>query len=600
MSELALSAGTRQHWGGPDYLVPLMTPGQRGEYLVSMALALAALAWAWSWWLQPEHFTDPWRYTANTIVLVWVTIVPFYYLLIVGRAKVPNRTIPVPQGLRVAMVVTKAPSEPFPVLRETLLAMLAQTYPHDTWLADEDPSPETLAWCAANGVFVSTRRGVADYHRATWPRRTRCKEGNLAYFYDHHGYERYDFVAQLDADHVPDPDYLVEILRPFADPRVGYVSAPSICDRNAATSWSARSRLYAEGVLHGPQQAGHSLSMAPLCFGSHYAVRTEALRAIGGLGPELAEDHSTTLMMNAHGWRGVHAIDAIAHGDGPATFADLATQEFQWSRSMMTLLLAHTPAFLGGLPGHLRGRFLFSQLFYPLFSLMLPLAIVLPILAIAFNVTMINAGFVAFLVHFLPLALLVLAIPMRWRANGWLRPVDARFVSWESNLFLVARWPWSLLGVLAAIRDRLTGTVAPFRVTPKGEAAEATLPLSVIAPTLTVSLICALPLFAFPNAEIAAGFYVFTALNAVLYGVATIAIIVCHLRENRGARLLAPLSSAACLRLGFFNALMVELPLLGIVLRAEQGLCKVVEGSGSLIQPLAAGLVPLTSLSLSF
>ena len=38
-------------------------------------------------------------------------------------------------------------------------------------------------------------------------------------------------------------------------------------------------------------------------------------------------------MMNAHGWRGVHALDAIAHGDGPRTFADLVTQEFQWSRS---------------------------------------------------------------------------------------------------------------------------------------------------------------------------------------------------------------------------------------------------------------------------
>ena len=138
------------------------------------------------------------------------------------------------------MVVTKAPSEPFPIVAETLLAMLAQTQPHDTWLADEDPSPETLAWCREHGVFVSTRKGRADYHRQTWPRRTRCKEGNLAFFYDHYGYERYDFVAQLDADHVPEPDYLWQMLRPFADPAVGYVSAPSICDRNAAESWSAR------------------------------------------------------------------------------------------------------------------------------------------------------------------------------------------------------------------------------------------------------------------------------------------------------------------------------------------------------------------------
>ncbi|MBP0651757.1 hypothetical protein J8J40_32320, partial [Mycobacterium tuberculosis] len=83
--------------------------------------------------------------------------------------------------------------------------------------------------------------------------------------------------------------------------------APSICDRNAADSWSARGRLYAEASLHGALQCGYNNGWTPLCIGSHYAVRTKALRSIGGLGPELAEDHSTTLMMAAGGWRGVHA-----------------------------------------------------------------------------------------------------------------------------------------------------------------------------------------------------------------------------------------------------------------------------------------------------
>ena len=135
------------------------------------------------------------------------------------------------------------------------------------------------------------------------------------------GYDRYDFVSQLDADHVPEPTYLAEMLRPFADPTVGYVAAPSVCDANAATSWSARGRLYAEAALHGVLQAGYNAGFAPLCIGSHYAVRTAALRSIGGLGPELAEDFSTTVLMNAGGWRGAFAIDAIAHGDGPISVA---------------------------------------------------------------------------------------------------------------------------------------------------------------------------------------------------------------------------------------------------------------------------------------
>src|SRR5205085_7524266 len=123
-------------------------------------------------------------------------------------------------------------------------------------------------------------------------------------------------------------------LRPFADPNVGYVSAPSICDKNASESWAARGRLYVEANMHGSLQAGYNGGWAPLCIGSHYAVRTAALKHIGGLGPELAEDHSTTLLFNANGWKGVHSLDAEAIGEGPETFADFVTQEFQWAKSL--------------------------------------------------------------------------------------------------------------------------------------------------------------------------------------------------------------------------------------------------------------------------
>ena len=310
-------------------------PGRRAR------VGVLATLYFWVWWLQPKHNIGTVWFVLNSIALGWATLIPLYLLSLYIRGRVSGGQV-APPGGRVAMVVTKAPSEPWIVVRQTLEAMLAQDYPHDTWLADEDPACETIAWCKAHGVRVSTRKGVAAYHRTTWPRRTRCKEGNLAYFYDHYGYDLYDFVVQMDADHVPSCGYLREMLKPFSNPLVGYVSAPSICDKNAAKNWSARGRLYVEATVHGLLQAAYSNGWAPLCIGSHYAVRTRALREIGGLGPELAEDHSTTLMMNAHGWRGVHAFNAIAHGDGPSTFRDLITQEFQWSRSLMTIFLQHT------------------------------------------------------------------------------------------------------------------------------------------------------------------------------------------------------------------------------------------------------------------
>ncbi|MBB3612668.1 glycosyltransferase family 2 protein [Rhizobium sp. BK602] len=513
-------------------MVPVLRGYQRAEYVACVGLWLMALAFFWHWWLLPSHHVNATGSVLVTLILAWVTILPAYFMAVFFRARKPDGDLRLPAGSRVAMVVTKAPSEPFAIVARTLSAMLTQPVPHDTWLADEDPSPATLEWCRTQGVSVSTRKGREDYHRQTWPRRTRCKEGNLAFFYDHYGYERYDFVVQLDADHVPETDYLYHMLRPFADPAVGYVSAPSICDSNAHESWSARGRLYAEASMHGSLQSGFNGGLAPLCIGSHYAVRTVALQAIGGLGPELAEDHSTTLMMNAHGWCGVHALEAIAHGDGPRTFADLITQEFQWSRSLMMILLQYSPKLVSRLPLRLKIQFLFSQFWYSLFSLFMGLMFFLPVLALVLGWNFVDVSYPDFLVHFIPQSVLLILFAYRWRSTGTFRPVDAKVLSWEMTLFLFARWPWALAGALAAVRDWATGSFVDFRVTPKGTSEVDPLPFRVLAPYGFLALISILPVLFVAHAGETSGFYIFAIVNAAVYVLLLVVIITQHAREN--------------------------------------------------------------------
>ena len=522
--------------GAEPLMVPLLAGYRRAEHLAGACVWFSALVYFWAWWIDPSHYLGLFGFLTVSLPLAWVTFLPGYFLAVFNRGCKPNGPLRLPAGSQVSMVVTKAPSEPFSVVATTLNAMLAQDVPHDTWLADEDPSPETLRWCEEHGVFVSTRKGRSDYHRTTWPRRMRCKEGNLAFFYDRYGYERYDFVAQLDADHVPEPGYLYEILRPFADSKVGYVSAPSICDANAAESWSARGRLHAEASMHGSLQAGYNGGLAPLCIGSHYAVRCAALKEIGGLGPELAEDHSTTLMMNAYGWRGVHALDAIAHGDGPRTFADLVTQEFQWSRSLVMLLLQYSPSFVPRLPTRLKLQFLFSQLWYPLFAVFMALMFALPIIALLRNENFVAVTYPGFLAHFAPLSVVLIALAFRWRATGTFRPFNAKILSWESMLFLFARWPWALAGTIAAVHDWLTGSFVDFRITPKGTSEVDQLPLLVLAPYAFLSLASIFPVLLISHAGESRGFYVFAIINSVLYALLLLVIVVQHSRENRVRR----------------------------------------------------------------
>ena len=558
-------------------LAPLLDARGRREYMAGCVGWLLAISYFWIWWLNPARVVSPISFALVSLVLVWVTLTPLYFLVVVSGAKKPAGRLNLPIGTRVAMVVTKAPSEPFAVVAETLSAMLRQDVAHDTWLADEDPVAETLAWCAAHGVKVSTRRGEADYHRATWPRRTRCKEGNLAFFYDRFGYDNYDFVAQFDADHVPEPSYLREVLKPFADPKVGYVSAPSICDKNAASSWSARGRLYAEAMSHGPLQAGYNGGWAPLCIGSHYAVRTTALRQIGGLGPELAEDHSTTLMMNAAGWRGVHAIDAIAHGDGPSTFADLITQEFQWSRSLVTILLQYSPSYLRHLPPLLKFQFLFSQLWYPLSAIVLATMFAMPVAALIFDVNYVNAPYPLFLLHVSPISLIWIVIPWRLRAAGVNRPRDGRVFAWETLLFILARWPWFFAGSLAGLRDWATASFVDFRVTPKGRSAASPVPMRVLAPYAVISLISALTPLAIHHVGNARGYYMFTTCNALLYAALTLTIVTVHCREV-GVALLG--GSAKVVAPALLAALLFVPPVAAAATRGAEGLEALAFGVG--------------------
>lgn len=472
-------------------LQPVLHSKQQDVLVFLVFIWAIATGLFWAWWLQPSHWAAPLGMVLNTVLLVTVTAMPAWAYFFLVRMQRLHPGSPFPSDLRLAMVVTKAPSEPWSLVRETLVAMLAQEPPHDTWLADEDPSDEVLAWCSGHGVKISTRKNHPAYHNHAWPRRRRCKEGNLAYFYDHYGYKQYDIVVQLDADHRPDPGYLQAMAHPFCDPGVGYVAAPSVCDRNAASSWVARGRLYAEAGLHGPQQLGHNSGFAPLCIGSHYAVRTKALAEIGGLGPELAEDHSTTLLLNSNGWRGVFAIDARCHGLGPETFEDAMVQEFQWSRSLTTILLALTPRVCAGLPSHVRWQFLYSQLFYPLRGSLSVVGVVLPAVAMATAQPWVRVDYPFFLFLWMLHSLLTL-LPLFWiKYLGLLNPSSSPLLSWEQALFELTRGPWVLAGALAACLDRFWCGDHDFRVTSKQQHRRP-LNLTFIAPHLLLACIGAL------------------------------------------------------------------------------------------------------------
>src|SRR5215207_3908826 len=125
----------------PPRWVSVMSTRQRWIFRLLVALWMAAASSFWMWWLQPDHFVSWIGLLFTSLPLLWGTWLPGWYLFFVHRMRQLAPSTRLPEG-RVAMIVTRAPSEPWSMLRLTLEAMLRQTFPraHDVWLADEDPS----------------------------------------------------------------------------------------------------------------------------------------------------------------------------------------------------------------------------------------------------------------------------------------------------------------------------------------------------------------------------------------------------------------------------------------------------------------------------
>lgn len=519
-----------------------------------IAVNLLAVGWLasaiafWTWWFQPVHRAGWAGLALNSLLMLYITSIPAYFFLVIRRLSRVSPELPMP-ATRVAFVVTRAPSEQWAMAQRTLEAMLAQRFPlpYDVWLCDEDPDDQVLDWCQSKDVLVSCRRGVDEYHRDCWPRRTRCKEGNLAYFYDHWGYRCYDVVAQLDCDHVPAPTYLAAMVRPFADSAVGYVAAPSVCDTNAPVSWSARGRLYREASWHGAIQLGHNGGLAPVCIGSHYAVRTQALAEIGGLGPELAEDFSTTFLLSSAGWQGAFAVDAEAHGEGPFTFADMLTQEFQWSRSLTTMLYDLLPHHLHRMRRRLRIRFLYAVAYYPLLALATATGLALPPIAIFTDLPWVNVNYFEFIAHLASLAVWPLLLTLMLRRRGLLRPATAPLVSWEGALFTIARLPYVAWGVLAATVRTARRQAITFRVTPKVRNGLERLPARLVVPYVVVSVGLSTSASYGESHSTRAGYVFLCLVGATSFAAVATAVPILHTVESArtpGVRASAALATA--------------------------------------------------------
>src|SRR5579859_422937 len=245
------------------------------------------------------------------------------------------------KDLKVALLTCFVPGkEPYNLLEKTLSAMVDVTYPHDSWVLDEGNDPVVKKMCKRLGVKHFSRKGIAKYNQIQGSFKAKTKAGN------HNGWrdmyeDQYDYVAQMDMDHVPHKNYLDRILGYFKDEKVAFVVAPQIYANTK--NWVAKGSAEQAYIFHGPLQSGFYGQNMPLFIGTNHAYRPEAMQHVGGYASTIVEDHLTGMLFFASGWKGVYVPEVIAEGEGPGNWVEYLNQQMRWSYGIYEILFFHTP-----------------------------------------------------------------------------------------------------------------------------------------------------------------------------------------------------------------------------------------------------------------
>ena len=442
----------------------VLSARERAVHLMLSAVAVAGCMAAMAVWLEVA-----WQGPARWITaLVGCTLAAQFAVWLAGwlslpQMRRPEEALPAANArpMRVAAVTTFVSShEPIDMLEQTLRAMAAMRVAHDTWVLDEQDSPQVRRLCERLGALHFSRAGLAQYQCPVGPYRSATKHGNYNAWLSEHGYDRYDVLAMFDTDQVPDARYLERTVGYLADAQVAYVQPPQVY-YNQGASLVARgaaeeSYAYYSTDLMTSYALGHTV-----VIGSHGVHRLEALRAVGGLPAHDAEDLYLTMLYRAAGWRGIYVPEILALGTTPADWRGYLQQQLRWARSILDLKIRVMP----NLSGHLS---IFERLLNYAHGAFYMRALMLPV-AYAVLAILLVTGVTPAALH-LDAVLVVVAVRLMvrvlelFRRRFYLDPRHERGVHWRSALLQFAKWPL----FVRAVSDAVRGGSGAYLITPKG------------------------------------------------------------------------------------------------------------------------------------
>lgn len=228
---------------------------------------------------------------------------------------------PASEGLSVDVFICTY-NEDEELLRKTVLGAESMTYPHTTYLLDDGKRENIKQLALSLGVQYITR-----------PDNKGAKAGNINNALKN---TNGDFIAILDADHIPLSDFLERQLGYFDDPAVAFVQSPQTFYNIDAIEEdvdfeNGEQSEQAEIFFHLIMPGKNRWNSAYFC-GTGGIFRRKALLQVGGFAAEtITEDIHTSIKIHNLGGKSVYVAEHLASGLAPSDLANYHVQRTRWA-----------------------------------------------------------------------------------------------------------------------------------------------------------------------------------------------------------------------------------------------------------------------------
>lgn len=345
----------------------------------------------------------------------------------------------------VDVFTTFCAGEPYEMINETLIAIKAIKYPHNTFLCDEADDPYLRKLCEELGVFHVTRVKKID-----------AKAGNINNALKQSTAE---LCVVLDPDHVPFPDFLDPIVSHFNNPEVGFVQIVQSY-KNYDEGLIAKGAAQQTFQFYGPIMMTMNKYGTVLAIGANCTFRRSALDSIGGHAAGLAEDMHTAMQLHAKGWKSVYVPAVLARGLVPSTLSAYYSQQLKWSRGVFELLVTSYPKLFWNFTWQQKLHYGIIPMHY-LSGVIFLINFLIPVFSLIFNTSPINIVFFNFITIGFPLLMSIILI--RHFVQRWVMEEEERGFHVVGGLLMIGTWWIFIIGLFYTILRKKV----PYNPTPK-------------------------------------------------------------------------------------------------------------------------------------